>query len=168
MTEPLRKYRSSDVPEFSSYPAEPDRVTTEVMEFNVVSEYDALPESSPDSMPHAYEEPARKVGSALGRLVRSINSAFASMRDGLNEQYKKVEDDVTLARETAGQTYDDATRKVQRVAKQGLFEARTKAVALRRRAGETVEEYPLQTLAAVGVAGVAIGIGLRAWRNSRG
>src|SRR5881275_2252435 len=76
MTEPLRKYHSSDVPEFASYPAEPDRATAEVIEFSVISEYDALPET----FARGFDVQGRKLGSALGRLVRNFNDLKSSFR----------------------------------------------------------------------------------------
>jgi hypothetical protein len=164
MTEPLRKYESSDVPEYSSYPAEPDRVVAEVVEFEVISEYDALPESIPASN---YDEPARRIGAALGRLVNSLQKILQPVSSQVRQQYARVEDEVTLAKEAAEQAYEDTTRKVGRIARQSISEARARANGLRRKAVQTVDEYPVHTLAAIGIAGIGIGIGLRAWRESR-
>ena len=47
-------------------------------------------------------------------------------------------------------------------------EARARAAEMRRKASQTVDDYPVHTLAAVGVAGIAIGVGLRVWRENRG
>ena len=163
MTEPLRKYRSSDVPEFASYPAEPDRATAEVIEFSVISEYDALPET----FARGFDEQGRKIGSALGRLVHNFNEMTSSFRSKVHEQVQRAEDGIGLAKDAAAHTYEDATRKVRNVAQRGLCEARTRATELRRRTVRTVNDYPVQTLAAIGVAGVIAGVGLRVWRQNR-
>lgn len=164
MTEPLRKYESSDVPEYSSYPAEPDRVTAEVVEFSVISEYDALPESIPTS---SYDEPARRIGAALGRLVNSVQHILGPVRSQVRQQYARVEDEVALAKEAAEQAYEDTTRTMGRMAQKSICEVKARANDLRRKAIQTVDEYPVHTLAAAGIAGIGIGIGLRAWRESR-
>src|SRR5438270_4957604 len=101
MTEPLRKYRSSDVPDFASYPAEPDRATAEVIEFSVISEYDALPTSSPQG----FHEQGRKIGSALGRLVRNFNDMTSSFRSKVQQQVERTKDGVGLAKDAATHTY---------------------------------------------------------------
>jgi hypothetical protein len=175
MTEPLRKYSSSDVPEYSSYPAEPDRASAEVVEFTVISEFDAMPQ---EEISNPYEEPARRVGAALGRLVNSLQNIAGPVQSKVTEQYERAEDGVTLAKEAAENAYEDATRnighmyedarqKVSNVARQSVCQARARANDLRRQAVRTIDEYPAHTLAAVGIAGIGIGIGLRAWRESR-
>jgi len=167
MTEPLRKYHSSDVPEYSSYPAEPDRPVVVVEEFAVVSDVDAMPESE-----NPYEEQARKIGSALGRLVNRVNEMVAPIRAQVHDKVEQVErqigDDVEIARQTAEQTFDDARRKVANVTRRGIFEARAPAAQVRRKTVETVNDYPVQTLAVAGVAGIIAGVGLRVWRENRG
>jgi ElaB/YqjD/DUF883 family membrane-anchored ribosome-binding protein len=168
MTEPLRKYHSSDVPEYSSYPAEPDRPVAEVVEFTVVSEFDALPPAPPSP----YEEHARNIGHALGRLANRLDELFSPIRaqveDKLGNIQERVADDVEIARTAAQATYADTRRKVTDVARRGVYEARARAAEMRRKASQTVEDYPVHTLAAVGVAGIAVGVGLRVWRENRG
>ena len=163
MTEPLRKYSSSDVPEYSSYPAEPDRTTTEIVEIAVISEFDALPGADTSN---PYEEPARRIGTALGRLVNSLRDMARPVEAKVKAQYARVEDEVTLAKEAAGQAYEDSKHKISHIARQSIYEARARAYDLRRKAVRTVDEYPVHTLAAAGIAGIAIGIGLRAWKES--
>ena len=108
MTEPLRKYRSSDVPEFASYPAEPDRATAEVIEFSVISEYDALPEA----FVRGFDVQGRKIGSALGRLVRNFNDLKSSFRS----KVEHAQDGVSLAKDAAAHSYEDTKRKVRDLA----------------------------------------------------
>src|SRR3954464_13885794 len=103
MTEPLRNYSSSDVPEFSSYPAEPDRVTAEVAEFGAVSEFDALPQASQTG----YDEQGRKIGYALGRLVNRITVRMGPVRSQMRDQFARVEDEVGMAKEAPKNTYKD-------------------------------------------------------------
>lgn len=165
MTEPLRKYSSSDVPEYSSYPAEPDRATVEVTEFSVISEFDAMPESSEAS---GYDEQGRKIGAALGRLVNKINETVAPIRTKVSEQVTRLEDEAELAKTAAERTYEDAALKVKTAAAQGLCQARARANDIRRKTAQTVNDYPVETLAAIGVAGIIAGVGLRAWRENRG
>lgn len=164
MTEPLSKYSSSDVPEYSSYPADPDRVTVEVTEFSVMSEFDAMPSADAPG----YDEQGRKIGAALGRLVNKINETVAPIRAKVSEQVGRLEDEAELAKSAATQTYEDAARKVRFAATQGLCHARARTNDLRRKTAETVHDYPVETLATVGIAGIVAGIGLRAWRENRG
>lgn len=164
MTEPLRKYSSSDVPEYSSYPAEPDRATVEVTEFSVISEFDAMPQTDASG----YDEQGRKIGAALGRLVNKINEVVAPIRTKVSEQVTRLEDEAELAKTAAERTYEDAARKVKIAAAQGFCQARARANDLRQKTAQTVNDYPVETLAAIGVAGIIAGVGLRAWRENRG
>src|SRR5437868_3871898 len=122
MTEPLRKYRSSDVPEFSNYPAEPDRTSAEVIEFSAISEFDAMPHARASR----YEEQARKIGHALGRLVNGINGIISPIPSLVRKQYQRAEDGVSLAKDATGHTYEDAAHKVRNIARQGVYEARAR------------------------------------------
>ena len=163
MTQPLRKYRSPDVPEFSSYPAEPERASAQVIEFSLISEFDAMPE-----MPgNAYEEQARKIGTALGHMVNAVNKITSPVQSLVSKQYARVEDEVSLARDAAEHTFEDATRRTRKMARQSLREARARAALLRQHALNTVNDHPVQTLAAIGAAGVLAGVGLRVWSESR-
>jgi hypothetical protein len=162
MAEPLRKYSSADVPEFASYQAEP--VTVEVREFGVVSEYDAMPSADASG----YDEQGRQIGAALGRLVNKINEVIAPIRSKVSDQVYRLQDDAELAKSSVERTYEDVTSRVRVMASQGLCQARARAADLRRKSAQTVNDYPMQTLAAIGVAGVIAGVGLRAWRENRG
>ena len=158
MTEPLRKYHSSDVPEYSSYPAEPDRPVAAI-EFQAVSELDAMPAVDQGSI----EESARKVGHALGRVVKAVRDLPHSLRG----RVRGIEDDIDIARTTAEQTFSDARNKLASAARRSLREARKGAGHLRRKVAHTTNEYPVETLAVVGIAGVIAGVGLRIWRENR-
>ena len=164
MTEPLRKYSSSDVPEYSSYPAEPDRLVVEVEEVAVISEFDAMSEAEPNR----FDEQGRKIGAALGRLVNKISEMTAGARERASRELERAEDEVALAKEAVEQSYEDASRKFRATARRAVCDARAQAGELRVMAAETIDEYPVQTLAAVGVAGILVGAGLRAWRENRG
>lgn len=161
MTEPLRKYSSSDVPEFSSYPAEPDRMAAEVA---VISEFDALP----DAERSRFDEQGRKIGAVLGRLVNKINEVTAGARKRANQEMARAEDEVALAKEAVERTYDDASRKFRQVARRAVCDARAKTGELRVMMAKTVNEYPVQTLTVVGALGMLAGAGVRAWRENRG
>src|SRR5205823_9253233 len=101
-----------------------------------------------------------KIGSALGRLVRNFNDLKSSFRS----KVEHAQDGVSLAKDAAAHSYEDTKRKVRDLAKTGLCQAGARATHLRRRAVRTVNDYPVQTLAAIGIAGVVAGVGLRAWR----
>jgi hypothetical protein len=164
MTEPLRKYSSSDVPDYSSYPAEPDRLVVEVEEVAVVSDFDAMPEAGASR----FDEQGKKIGMALGRLVNKIEEMTAGFRERAGQGMDRAEDEVALAKEAVGRSYDDFARKFRQTARRAVWDARAKAGELRVMAADTVDEYPVKTLAAVGIAGILLGAGLRVWRENRG
>lgn len=156
MTQPLRKYASSDVPEYSSYPAEPDREIPQ----RYISELDAMPQNNLD-------EHGRKIGAALGRLVNRLNEVTGPMQARMSREVRRLNDEVDLAKTAAGHTYEDLSRKAGQSARQALYEARARMTQARRRAEQTIDQYPVETLAAAGVAGILLGIGLRAWGQNR-
>jgi ElaB/YqjD/DUF883 family membrane-anchored ribosome-binding protein len=164
MTEPLRKYSSSDIPEYSSYPAEPDRSGVEVIETTVISEFEAMPEAGSNR----YDEQGRKIGAALGRLANKINGITVDVRKRASQELERAEDEVALAKEAVERSYEDLAYRFRRSARRAVCDARAKAGELRVMAAETVDEYPMETLAAAGVAGILVGVGLRAWRENRG
>jgi len=166
MTEPVRKYSSPDVPEYSSYPAEPihhDQVRT-----NALGEFDALPGSTTSAI---YDDRARQIGAALGRLVNRIDeltaSARSTVRREVNAQTERLEDQFDHAKQVAGYAYDDASRKVAETTREAVYQARLRAAELRRRTAQTVHDHPVETLAVAGIAGIVAGVGLRAWSESR-
>jgi ElaB/YqjD/DUF883 family membrane-anchored ribosome-binding protein len=163
MTQPLRKYSSPDVPEYASYPAEPVSGATAERNSMAGGVY-AFPEPAATS----YDEQAKKVGAALGRLVNRINELSAPARYEMRQQFSHLTDEVDLARSAAERTYHDAARKIGAGARQALCQAQARATTIRRQAVQTVDEYPVEALAAAGVAGILLGVGLRAWRENRG
>jgi ElaB/YqjD/DUF883 family membrane-anchored ribosome-binding protein len=163
MTQPLRKYSSPNVPEYASYPAEPVSGATAGRDGEARGMY-----SFPETATTSYDEQARIVGAALGRLVNRINELSGPARDGMRQQFSHLTDEVDLARSAAERTYHDAARKIGAGAREALCQAQERATFIRRQAVQTVDEYPVHTLAAAGVAGILLGVGLRAWRENRG
>ena len=158
MTEPLRN-SSPDVPEYASYPAEPVAAD---------SSQHLYSSASTDFSATSYDEQARKIGAALGRLVNRLNEMSAPVREKIGTEMSHLNDEVDLARSAAERTLHDASRKVAAGARQAMSQAQARAAVVRRQAAQTVDEYPLHTLAAAGVAGILLGVGLRAWRENRG
>jgi hypothetical protein len=142
MAEPLRKYSSADVPEYSSYPAEP--VTVEVKEFGVVSEYEAMPSADASG----YDEQGRQIGAALGRLVNKINEVIEPMRSKVSQQAERLGDDADLAKAAAGRTYEDVTSRIRGMASEAVCQARARATDLKRKSEQTVNDYPMKKASA--------------------
>jgi len=147
------KYSSSDIPNFSNYPDQPE-----------------LPEHASESHYRAYAfgdrrnaltEPARKIGWVLGTIVGTLEQIRYRAQERVNEAQSAIREKTSGTGESIRESMDDA----KLTARQKLNEARYKAADLRRRA---VQDYPLQVILGAGVAGILVGAGLRAWKENRG
>jgi hypothetical protein len=139
-SEAEKRYSSSDIPDFSTYPSTPPQIPREMA---IGAKY-----SRTDS---ELEERARKIGWALGQLVNKLDDVRKQAQDRINyKQQEDAQDRIDIARQKAQQKFSDA---------------RTKAAELRRRA---INDYPVQVILAAGVVGFLAGAGLRLWRENRG
>jgi len=190
MAEPL--HRSSDVPDFDVYPAnppDPERL---------------LPEQATRT---ALEERASQVGTAIGKVVVMLRRTQGRLSEtsstatdriaGLADTAKaKASDLADMAKSRTQELTDLAKNKTQELtdlAKNKTQEwsgvAASRADELRQTAAEKANEirsqvrtgyyrarlrahavqrdYPLQVILAAGAAGFLLGVGLRIWRANR-
>lgn len=159
---PEPKYSSSDVPEFSTYPA-PDR---ELPEHGTESEdpYESYGHSQYGRYirgQSTLDESARKIGWAIGRIIGTVEEIADRARERFSDAQEHIQEQISDAPDEARRQLGDASNNAQRT----LRKLRYNAVRLRHRA---VKDYPVQTILAAGVAGVLVGAGLRAWRENRG
>ena len=154
MTEAL--YKSSDLPEFDTYP-------------------DPATGASSDSL---LIQRAEQIGTVVGSAVSSLRKARARLQE-LSDQ--TAEAAVTRINELAGTTKAKAQELgqtaamraselsdalVQKAAHLGK-ETKVQYFRARRRANQMVRDYPVHTLVAAGVVGVLLGVGIRVWRANR-
>jgi len=114
MAEP--RYSSSDIPEFSSYPGSSGRYIA-----------DAVRNASGEKSKGVYDEPARRIGSAVGRMVNTVRTQQGLARDAGNDLAERASD-------TASVVADTVRDRTQRVVQQ----ARQKANAATSAAKDTV------------------------------
>ena|SRR5437879_3550006 len=106
-------------------------------------------------------EPARKIGWMLGTIIARLEEIKHQAQQRIDEAKTIVREKSSETGGTIGESLDDA----KQTTRQKLNEARFKAAQLRRRA---VQDYPLQVILGAGVAGILVGVGLRAWKENRG
>ncbi|PYP90781.1 MAG: hypothetical protein DMG65_10305 [Candidatus Angelobacter sp. Gp1-AA117] len=190
MAEPL--HRSSDVPDFDVYPAnppDPERL---------------LPEQASRT---ALEERASQVGTAIGKvvvMVRRTQGRFSESGStatdritGLTDTAKtkasdladmaktKTQELTDLAKNKTQELIDLAKNKTQEWSEMAASRAdelrqtaaeraadlrsqvRTRYYRTRLRANAVQRDYPLQLILAGGAAGFLLGVGLRIWRTNR-
>jgi len=164
---PEPKYSSSDVPEFSTYPA-PDRELpehgTEAQDPYAHDPYESYGHSQYGRYirgQSTLDESARKIGWAIGRIIGTVEEIADRARERFSDAQEHIQEQISDAPDEARRKLDDASNNAQRT----LRKLRYIAARLRHRA---VKDYPVQTILAAGVAGVLVGAGLRAWRESRG
>ena len=161
MTEPQTKsrYSSPSTPEFATYPASSEQQ----QQFASESEY---AQGTSFKTP-SFEEPARKIGAALGRLTNKIAEFTEPAFEKVEQFVDKAEDELAYAKEAAGTSYEDFAQKARAFSGEKLFQAKIQADMLRRRAIRTANEHPERVILAAGIAGIIAGFGLRAWRENR-
>lgn len=168
MAEPLHK--SSDVPEFDTYPSTPP-----------VSESERLLEKGKSPL----EQRAADLGTAAGRVVSIFRQARTKMEKLPDDSMERISDLAdgardrvdhlrTAAAENAqqlaqaareksaelGRQVREKTAELGRQAKFGYYRARL-------RANQAVRDYPVQVALTAGLIGFLIGIGLRIRRANR-
>lgn len=176
---PERLHRSSDIPDFDTYPANPPRRT--------------------DSST-GLEERARQVGSAIGKAVVTVRKTRERVKDIANQTSEaaasRISEVKNKAQETASRV-GNIPDTVKIKAQQWSEVAATRANELRQatvqkvdelrqttaekvselgsqiksgyyrtrvRANQVVREYPLQVVLIAGALGFFLGVGLRIWR----
>jgi ElaB/YqjD/DUF883 family membrane-anchored ribosome-binding protein len=155
---PQRLYSSSDQPDFQTYPAPPDE--TARME-GVRARSKAPIVAEPES--------ASAAGLERPRIDRFTSDAGVKDRvtEKVAELKQKSTDIAERASEYASNLKDeamDAGSRFADVARENTRRAMNRSRELSRTA---VNDYPLHVIAGAAIAGILLGIGLRAWRENR-
>lgn len=151
---PERLYRSSDVPEYGTYPESPRSVTTA----EGISAQTRAPfvDGNASSTDNKVEQVKSKVSDAM----ETVSARAAELKD---KATTAMDDAAAAATEWKDEAR--ATGAVwMEVAKRNAQRAGTKAREYSRTA---VRDYPLHVIAGAAVFGLLCGVGLRMWRENR-
>lgn len=179
-------YRSSDVPEFNTYPESPQQQAPESFRRSAAaypaSELNESPRAKSSSKSSSkpgrkvssiskespLHEPARQIGAALGHAVasmregKSIAGEWAEQKKAAAQQSIDATIDATV---DASERYGDLVQDRLRLAQDQLDDLRERASDITRRARR---DYPVQLILTAGAIGLLAGVGLRIWRDDRG
>lgn len=152
--------RSSDVPDFDTYPSSPER---------------QLPERGTRDGRSPLHEPAIRAGSALGKAVVAIRSVQGRLRTRAAGQSSGTISDVAgQARSRAeeiGQVAAQRTREWSETVREKTFELRRQArnglYRARLESARATRDYPVQVALGAGAAGFLLGVMLRIRRAYR-
>jgi len=173
---PERLHKTSDVPNFDTYQAEPP-----------------LPEKRSRSDGNtALEQTARQVGATMGKAVATMHKAQERMKDiaadtteAATTQIEEVKNKAQQATARISEMTDAVKARAQEWSEAAVARAEElrsatleKASQLgssvkmgyyrtRMRANRVVREYPLQVVLVAGALGFLVGVGLRIWRANR-
>ena len=157
MGAPIRT-STSDVPDFSTYPAAPsDQLLPEhasAARFDRASRSDRAPRFDNSSR---FDDVATQVGTRLGEGM----SAFRQLQD-------RVMDRVEGLRDSVSELVGSFRERSGEVAQEQLDAVRAQSRVQVERARKYAEARPLAVIAAAGIAGLLLGAGVRAWRENRG
>jgi ElaB/YqjD/DUF883 family membrane-anchored ribosome-binding protein len=172
--------RSSDTPNFDTYPANP-------------------PDSgslAPEQNKTALEQRASQVGAAMGKVVVMLRKSQDRLKDIAGEKGEEASTRLNDLTETAKGKAQDAATQVQeladaakaktqewgytaslravelrQMAAEKAFELRSRArvnyYRARLRANQISREYPVQVVLTAGAVGLLLGVGMRIWRANR-
>jgi ElaB/YqjD/DUF883 family membrane-anchored ribosome-binding protein len=155
-------YRSSDVPNFDTYPSnqpEPQR----------------LKGARGNS---ALEQRARQIGTVLGTAVSTLRKAQVWVQEIGSETTESAVNCINDLAETAkskAQELSQATatriQQLRETAQEKAEDMRDQAKAgyykAKLRANQISRDYPFQVVVAAGVLGLLVGVTLRIWRSNR-
>jgi ElaB/YqjD/DUF883 family membrane-anchored ribosome-binding protein len=170
---PERLYRSSDVPEYGTYPESP-RAVTDAEGITARSRAPRVDTRDQSSSPSKITEMKAKASGLMedasaraGELKSQASHALDEASARASELTAQASDALDDAKVRANEWKDEAlaTGSIwMEVAKRNASRAGRKARDYSRTA---VRDYPLQVIAGAAVVGLLFGIGLRAWREHR-
>lgn len=162
-------HRSSDVPNFDTYPSSPEDQT-----------------GSPGVGRSSLEQRAADLGAAAGRIAVIMRETTRSLEHfrqhavydrvtGLAENARLRTEQLRRLAGTRAQKLTDVARaktaELGRRARERTADlaqqAKSGYLRARLRANQTVREYPVQTAVAAGLVGLLVGVGLRIRRAKR-
>lgn len=147
-------YKSSDTPDFSTYPASP---TDQAPGWKVYSSQDVPAENVESNRNPMFEDRARQIGTGLAKAMNTLRDTIANSKQklsGSREELSHVTEDYQA---TAERYFSEAEGRVRQLKTEARLKAR-----------HYVKNYPVHLILAAGVAGVIAGAGMRLWRNDRG
>jgi ElaB/YqjD/DUF883 family membrane-anchored ribosome-binding protein len=153
---PQRLYSSSDQPDFETYPAAPDE-TARLEGVVARSNAPVVPES------------ASAAGFETRRLDRFTSDA--GIKDRVSESVSELKQRGAEIAERANEYASDLKENVMAAGSRWAEVARDNTQRAIKRSRElsrtAVNDYPLHVIAGAAIAGILIGISLRAWREHR-
>ena len=185
-----RVHKSSDVPNFDTYPAAP---SDELADYKGLARFPSKRSSSersstvrPSSERTSLEQRAAELGAAAGRIaliMRETKENVESLAQrGMYDRVKGLAETARIRSESlrrrAGARVQELTHAAQDKAVELGQQAREKTTELGRqarsqyyrvrlKANQTVREHPVETALAAGAAGFLLGVALRIRRASR-
>ncbi|HET8888657.1 MAG TPA: hypothetical protein VFQ41_07120 [Candidatus Angelobacter sp.] len=180
-----RVHKSSDIPNFDTYPSAP---SDEVIDYKSVERpsMDRPSNATPSLNRSSLEQRAAELGAAAGRIAVIMRQTKENVENlGQHAVYDRVSRLAATAkirtenlRRRAGARVQELTHAAQDKAAELGNQAKEKTVELGRqarnnyyqarlKAKQTVREYPVETALAAGAAGLLVGVALRIGRARR-
>lgn len=178
-------HKSSDIPNFDTYPATP---SDELIEHKGV-ESTSIDRSSigPSGIQSSsLQERAAELGAAAGRIALIMRQTKENVENlaqhGISDRVSRLAETARIRTENmrrrAGARVQELAHAVQDKAAELGYQAREKTTELGRqarsnyyrarlKANQTVREHPVETALAAGAAGFLLGVALRIRRASR-
>jgi ElaB/YqjD/DUF883 family membrane-anchored ribosome-binding protein len=175
-----RMHKSSDIPNFDTYPATP---SDELADYKGV-ERSSIARSSIERS--SLKQRAAELGAAAGKIALIMRETKENVENlaqyGIYDRMNRLAENARIRTESlrrrAGARMQELTHAVQDKAAELAQQAREKTTELGRqarsnyyrvrlKANQTVREHPVETALAAGVAGFLLGVALRIRRASR-
>ncbi len=175
-----RMHKSSDIPNFDTYPATP---SDELADYKGV-ERASIDRSSIESS--SLKQRAAEMGAAAGKIALIMRETKENVENlaqhGAYDRVRRLAENARIRTESvrrrAGTRVQELTHAVQDKAAELKCQARKKTTELgwqarsnfnrvRLKANQTMREYPVETALAAGAAGFLVGVALRIRRASR-
>jgi len=175
-----RMHKSSDIPNFDTYPATP---SDELADYKGV-ERSSIARSSIERS--SLKQRAAELGAAAGRIALIMRETKENVENlaqyGIYDRMNRLAENARIRTESlrrrAGARMQELTHAVQDKAAELGHQAREKTTELGRqarsnyyrvrlKANQTVREHPVETALAAGAAGFLLGVALRIRRASR-
>jgi ElaB/YqjD/DUF883 family membrane-anchored ribosome-binding protein len=179
-------HKSSDVPNFDTYPATP---SDEVADYKDDVERSSIGRSSTyrsGIQSSSLEQRAAELGAAAGRIALIMRETKENVENlaqhGIYDRVKRLAENARIRTESlrrrAGARVQELTHAIQGKAADLRYQAREKTTEVGRqaksnyyrvrlKANQTVREHPVETALAAGAAGFLLGVALRIRRASR-
>jgi ElaB/YqjD/DUF883 family membrane-anchored ribosome-binding protein len=175
-----RVHKSSDIPNFDTYPATP---SDELADYKGV-ERSSIARSSIERS--SLKQRAAELGAAAGKIALIMRETKENVENlaqyGIYDRMNRLAENARIRTESlrrrAGARMQEVTHAVQDKAAELAQQAREKTTELGRqarsnyyrvrlKANQTVREHPVETALAAGAAGFLVGVALRIRRASR-